>query len=279
METIFKKAELIIFDLDGTLYEDTDHFQYYAEQLMKQLPNDVQSSYLNEYEQMVAGKHIVTIGKVYDVLRDHVIKLDAINSTVIQAWTWEGEELESETIKRIYPNAISLDFDSMIAIGDGWWLPSVCARHFGAQDTQKAYVATKDYMATDQFKLTKIPGLREGLLHLKNKKNIVLVTNSEKDDVKRLLKNLDLDNVFEDVVTEARKPQFTLNQFNRLSEKYNLEPEQVISIGDNYINEIAPALKLGMQSVFIDFHEFDYPEYDGLKVKSISDLIENMIKL
>lgn len=276
MDNLFKNTELVIFDLDGTLYEDTDHFDYYAEQLKKELPEESHATFMDEYRKMEAGNHIVTIGKVYDAIRDHVLKLDPVNLMVTEAWTWEGTELDSDTIQRLYPNPISLDFDAMIAIGDGWWLPNVCARHYGAKDTQKAYVKTKDYMATDQFKLTKIPGLRQGIMKLAEKKTVVLVTNSEHDDVKRLLKNLDLEGLFDEIVTEARKPQYTKNHFSKLLEKYNTAADKAISIGDNYINEIAPAINLGMQTVFIDLYELDYPEYKGHKVKSISNIIEYM---
>lgn len=279
MINIFNTVELVIFDLDGTLYEDTDHFKYYAQLLKEELPEEVHNDYLREYGKMEAGQHIVTIGKVYDVVRDYVLKLDAISSTILQAWNWDGEELDREDVQRLYPNPITLDFDSMIAIGDGWWLPNVCARHYGAQNTQDAYVKTKEYMNTDQFHLTKIPGLREGLLHLKEKKKIVLLTNSEKDDVERLLTNLNLNGIFDDIVTEARKPQYTNRHFTNLLEKYNMPAHSGLSIGDNYLNEIAPALNLNMQTVFIDFYGLDYPEYQGVKVKSISDLINSMNEL
>ncbi|USK70604.1 HAD hydrolase-like protein [Peribacillus asahii] len=101
----------------------------------------------------------------------------------------------------------------MIAISDGWWLPNVYAKYFGIQDTQSAYVQTKNFMATDQFHLTKINGLREALIHLKEKKNIVLVTNSQKENVHRILQNLDLQDIFENIITETNKPLDTKKHF------------------------------------------------------------------
>lgn len=276
MKNIFTDIDLVIFDLDGTLYEDTEHFQYYAELLKKQLNNDVQERFMHEYEKMVAGNHIVSIGKVYDVLRDYILKIDMDFSNVLSAWTWDGQPLEIEEIKKIYQTPIQLDFDTMIAIGDGWWLPNVCARHFGVKETQEAYVKTKEYMDTTAFHLTKIPGLREGLKHLKEKKDIVLVTNSEKNDVNRILRNLDLEDIFVHIISEAKKPQYTKNHFVQLLKKFSVNPKSAMSIGDNYINEIAPAVNLGMKTVFIDFYDLDYPEYRGVKVRSISEIIEQM---
>jgi HAD superfamily hydrolase (TIGR01509 family) len=276
MDTIYQQAKLIVFDLDGTLYEDTAHFDYYAQQLKLELKKEVWADYEAEYKNMIDGQHIVSIGKAYDVVRDYVLRVDSLSLEVIQAWTWDGRELSAEERTNYYNSPISFDFDSMIAIGDGWWLPNVCARHFGVVDTQTAYHHTKEYMATDQFTLTKIPHLKSSLLHLKTKKNTVLLTNSQDDDVARLLHLLDLEGTFDHIITVARKPQHTLNHFSDLMEKYKVSPEQCLSVGDNFINEIAPAVKIGMKTILIDCYSLSYPEYQGIKVSSISDTLEAM---
>ncbi|USK72361.1 hypothetical protein [Peribacillus asahii] len=58
-----------------------------------------------------------------------------------------------------------------------------------------------------------------------------------------------------------------------------MRPEKGLSIGDNYINDIAPAINIGMQTVYIDLYESEYLEYNGRKVKSISELIKEMNSL
>ncbi|WP_158306386.1 HAD family hydrolase [Caldalkalibacillus thermarum] len=273
---VFQQAELIIFDLDGTLYEDTAHFEYYAQRLAEQIPEDQRKAYWQEYKRMEAGQHIVTIGKVYDVVRDRILELDYPTNLVKQAWTWEGKPLSEEEITRSYPSPIQCDFQSMIAIGDGWWLPNVCARHFGAKDTESAYHATKEYMASDQFQLTPVPGLREALDYLKTKKELVLVTNSQPDDVERLLTLLNLQGLFGLIITDAKKPQYTLHHFSQLLKRYHIDAARALSIGDNFINEIAPAHQLGMKTIFIDMYNLDYPGYDGCKVSSIAETVEAM---
>ena len=40
LRNVFKEAQLIIFDLDGTLYEDTSMFNHYAHELMLELDED-----------------------------------------------------------------------------------------------------------------------------------------------------------------------------------------------------------------------------------------------
>jgi len=275
LENLFQLSECIIFDLDGTLYEDTHHFQHYANLLKKGLVKKDQLKFQEDYAKMVAGDHIVKIGRVYDYVNDTILEVDSYTLKVTRAWDWNGNE--TSTVD--YTEPIQPNFDTMIAIGDGWWPPNVCARHYGHSDPQYAYNETKVFMASEHFKLSKITHLREALLHLKNKRQIVLLTNSDSEDVKRLLSLLNLQGVFAEIVTSARKPELTTEHFKNLIDKFNLKPKEALSVGDNFLNEIAPAEMLGMKSIFIDSQNMDYPQYNGLKVNSISETIEMMMSV
>lgn len=246
MKSFLEAAKLVIFDLDGTLYEDTDHFDYYADLMKEKLPEEEQQKFQHDYEAMKAGNHVVKIGKAYDVERDYVLTLDPINLEVTEVHDWNGN-----VVQYSYQQPLTFNFENMIAIGDGWWLPFVTAKHYGVEDTYTSYNQTKEYMVTDQFQLTKTPGLKQGLLELKETKKIVLCTNSDLDDVGRLLKELELDTVFEHILTSSMKPTKTEEHFKKLLAQYEVEPHEAVSIGDNFINEIAPALKLGMKAVYI----------------------------
>ncbi|MFN7251687.1 MAG: HAD family hydrolase [Anaerobacillus sp.] len=252
MELMFKEGKLFIFDLDGTLYEGTDHFDYYAKRLLLDVAIENKQAFLRDYEMMKSGNHPIKIGKAYDVIRDTVLTLDPFTLKVVKVETWHGEVWPDEQSLEVYSEHLSFDFEKMIAIGDGWWLPFVAAKHYGVQNCHDRYVETKEYMVTEQFRLEPIKGVREGLLKLKATKKIVLVTNSDIDDVGRLLKELNLDGVFEHIITSAKKPSKTEELFKHLVEQYEVDPKEVVSVGDNFINEIAPALLMGMNGIYID---------------------------
>lgn len=252
MEHIFPDGQLFIFDLDGTLYEGTDHFDYYAERLLLDVTEHSKEAFKTDYEKMKVGKHPVKIGKAYDVENDTVLTLDPFTLNVVKVETWDGEEWPDERRKEVYNGPLSFDFETMIAIGDGWWLPFAAAKHYGVKNCYPRYVETKEYMVTSEFQLEQIPGVREGLLKLKETKKIVLITNSDIDDVGRLLKELNLDGVFEHIVTSAKKPSRTIDIFQKLMEQYEVNAEEIVSVGDNFINEIAPAIQMGMKGIYID---------------------------
>lgn len=253
MNPFIEQSDVLIFDLDGTLYEDTDHFDYYGTLLQQQLPSDQKAAFTEEYEAMKSGNHAVTIGKAYDAGQDSVLTVDPMTAKATAVQDWEGTYWTAEKVREIYPDPLAFNFVDRIAVGDGWWFPYVAARHLGLdpENAYGCYTATKEYMVTDAFQLTQTPGLKEGLRALMKDKQLVLATNSEKEDVGRLLKDLDLENIFDDIVDSAEKPAATTEIFKRVMERYCTTPQQTLSIGDNFMNEIAPALSLGMKAIFI----------------------------
>ncbi|PYZ97369.1 hydrolase [Alteribacter lacisalsi] len=267
--------KLYIFDLDGTLYEGTDHFDYYAKRLALDVKEDNLESFWRDYEKSKNADHILAIGKAYDVAEDAVLTVDPMTLRVVEAHNWDGSAWTSEKVEQVYDRDIEFDFEKIVAIGDGWWLPFACAKHYGVENCYKRYVETKEYMVTDEFQLDPIPGLRDFLLRLKDQTEIVLMTNSDADDVGRLFKELDLEGVFPKVITSAKKPSLTDHYFNELKNEYNVAPSDVVSVGDNFINEIAPALLQEMKAVYISAHGNPVDHNNLVQVNRITDWVEN----
>jgi putative hydrolase of the HAD superfamily len=255
MHNILLNAKVLVFDLDGTLYDGTEHYDYYASQLEKEVDLKYQELFRNDYEQMKKNNHILSIGKVYDRKNDYVLTLDPLTLSISEIHTWDGKLVDKNQLDESYLQSISLN-DPFIPIGDGWWLPLVTSYHYGAKDVWHCYDKTKEYMSTEDFKIPHIKGLIEGLNELKNTKKLVLLTNSDRADVTRLLKILKLDHLFHLELTDGNKPLQTEQHLKKIMEDFNVLPEEVVSIGDNFINEIVPALKLGMHGVYITDQSF-----------------------
>ncbi len=267
MKHMIDEGKLLIFDLDGTLYEDTDHFDYYCRLMQKRVPDDKKEAFWNTYEDMKSGKHPVAIGKVYDIQNDASVTVDPMTLQVTKVTSFDGQEWPEDKVNKEFSGELIYDFERLIAIGDGWWLPYATAMHFGLKqaDTWECYNATKEYMVTDQFKLTKTPGLKEALVRLREEKKLVLLTNSEKEDVNRLLNELELEGIFHALYTEGEKPLKTKEKMQHILEKFEIQPHEAVSIGDNFINEIAPALLMGLNAVYIQPNRTEV-EHDNLHI-------------
>ncbi|WP_158738259.1 HAD family hydrolase [Alteribacillus sp. YIM 98480] len=272
----WNEIKTAIFDLDGTLYEDTHHFEYYAALLEEKLDKNDRNSFRKDYENMLKGKHPVAVGRVYDAVRDRVLEVDPETNRVINTWDWEGKPVTKE---EEYKEPITFDFDSMIAIGDGWWLPVAAAKHYGVQSTYDAYHKTKEFMQTEAFQFTEQPERRKALKQLRDHMKLILITNSQADDVKRLLDTLDLNGIFHEVIANAKKPVHTEEHFKKIIETEEILPNEAVSLGDNYLNDIVPAENLGMNAVLIDPQGCTTTRGHTECVQSLTDLFPTIKKL
>ncbi|ASS76174.1 hypothetical protein CIG75_15325 [Tumebacillus algifaecis] len=249
------RVQLIVYDLDGTLYEDTHHFDYYANELKKRLPEDVQAKFQAEYEAAQQDQHPLRIGRTYDANRDLI--LVQLKGDVKQVFHWDGTELPAEQVKSLYPEPVTVNLEDMFSIGDMWWVPGCMARHYGLNDagTSEAFLATREFMMGPDFHMNRIPGLVEAIAESRaGGVKQVLVTNSPEVDSTKILEKLGLLDSFDLKVFSARKPSGTKAVFARIHEQFDLPYAQFLSIGDNWVNEILPAFELGCQSVYIDPH-------------------------
>jgi putative hydrolase of the HAD superfamily len=93
------------------------------------------------------------------------------------------------------------------------------------------------------------PGLKCSLLVLKKKYRLVVLTNNNKIQTRRIIKALGLDGVFNEV--------FTFNTFNLLKpdpgilkgvlERLGARSEECLMVGDRYEVDLLPARELGMK--------------------------------
>ncbi|MGV8145937.1 MAG: HAD family hydrolase [Alkaliphilus sp.] len=267
----FKNIKVIIFDLDGTLYRDTKHFDYYANKIKEKLDNDVQEKYLTEYHQAVAGSHVVKIGSVYDSKLDLVLYLDDL--TVVKGYDWNNNKIDSSYIKEHYQEPIVIDMDRFMCIGDLWWVPSSIGKHYGltGEDTYDAFLKTRDYMMTNSYAIEPIEGLADVIKSIKEKVDIVLMTNSPEPDSMVIIEKLGLSGVFPTRIFNANKPVKTLERLDSICSKFNVEPSNILSIGDNLLNEITPIRKLGGKTIFIDFHDIASEDNADIVVTHLED--------
>lgn len=244
--------QVIVFDLDGTLYEDTHHFSYYADCLQDRLAKEKRRLFKEDYHAALSGKHPLQIGRIYDATHDLI--LVQMEGRVTQAYEWSGESCSEERVKKLYSHPITVDLDQMLSIGDLWWVPGSIARHYGLDHEQsyEAFLDTRRYMMSAEFQMHPVKGLRESMEKWKTRCNMVLMTNSPQPDSEAILQKLHLQDLFDHKVFEAQKPIRTKQHLEEIRHKYGISFTEILSVGDNWINEILPAQELGCQTLLID---------------------------
>ena len=274
------RVRAIVYDLDGTVYDDTHHFDLYARKIQSYLPADLQERYLQEYEAVVAGRHgALRVGTFYDVERDLVLEVKG--GRVRRALHWDGAEVQSPAVQSAYPEAVVPDQVKLINVGDLWWVPPTIALHYGGnrEHNRAAFLEIRELMATPAFTMNPIAGLADVVAALKGKVVQVLATNSPQPDSEAILAKIGLIDLLDRKFYSSQKPVGLPAILNQIVADYNLPMESILSVGDNLANEIAPARALGCQAVYLDPHNTADDDAADLVVRSMRAFLPTLRQL
>ncbi|MDF2629156.1 MAG: hypothetical protein K0R39_2987 [Symbiobacteriaceae bacterium] len=274
------KIRVIVYDLDGTVYDDNRHFEIYARLIQANLPEERHDAFWQDYEAVLEGRHpALHVGTFYDVPRDLV--LETKGGRVRRALHWDGTEIPPVLREQLYPGVVEPDHVNIQNVGDLWWVPSAISAHYGgdAKKGGEAFLKVRDIMADPDFTIRPIPGLAAVVESLKGKVIQVLATNSPQPDSEAILTKVGLLGHFDRHYFRSNKPMGLKLIFQELTERYGVGLENILSVGDNLVNEIAPARAMGCQTVFIDPHRLGESDDADLIVEAMTELMPRLAAL
>jgi len=205
---------------------------------------------------------VLGLGKIYDARHDLVVIPDPESDVIISATTWSGDAVGPERLAELYTGYPALPPTNMewfISLGDLWWLPLAAALHHGVsrEDGQQAFLETREFMSSGDYRLEPVPGLARCLARLRERGvRQILATNSPEESSLIILRQLGLERAFDELLFECNKPDSSRRLFGSLIQQYAPIPRALLSIGDNYTNEIVPAHELGARTLFIDSYQY-----------------------
>lgn len=264
----------ILYDLDGTLYEDDRHFELYAREVQARLPAPLREPFWSDWQAASTATHpALRVGTFYDAVRDLV--LYPRDGQVVRALHWDGSELPPIVCRQLYPDRVEPDHERLINVGDLWWVPAAVSAHHGG-DPQKqveAFLTIRDRMSAPDFEVRPIQGLQETVAALRGRVHQVLVTNSPQPDSEAILAKVGLLGLLDRCFFRSNKPAGLRPILAEICQTYGIEPHQILSIGDNLVNEVAPSMAMGCQTILIDPHGIGRPGEADLIVASMSELL------
>ncbi|MGH2512163.1 MAG: HAD family hydrolase [Candidatus Limnocylindrales bacterium] len=136
---------------------------------------------------------------------------------------------------------------------DGWAAVAKFVAEYGAtlEQRQRAFHATRARIAAGEFHLDVPAGLPEFLAWSRASCAIVLASNSPVSSVLPVLEQLGLVALFDAITCDARKPAGLQALGPAWANQYVLEPNRIMSIGDHYPNDIAPAHAAGWSTTYL----------------------------
>lgn len=141
-----------------------------------------------------------------------------------------------------------------VEAADGWEAAVLLAG--GARGASRAFAEpfarTRAFMLTDACELEVPDGLVELLERSAGTARRVLVSNTPSYGVMPLLNRLGLAERLDEIVCDAAKPHRFAERLAAYAEIEGLQPRAVLSIGDHFVNDIAPALEAGCATAYVD---------------------------
>lgn len=124
-----------------------------------------------------------------------------------------------------------------------------------ASQLTRAYVASRERLEAGEGQMAAPKGLVDVLQQVRsNGVHVVLLTNAPEVGALSWLEREGLMDCIDVVETDAGKPRNMQRHLRRLLREHGDSscPEQLLSIGDVWANDIAPALELGAHGFYID---------------------------
>ncbi|MCM3669693.1 HAD hydrolase-like protein [Mesobacillus maritimus] len=262
-----KEIKAIIFDMDGTLYQEDTFLGRYLTYLLEDSCSEREiESVIKAAYKILNGEHFVSLDHFYDLNRNHFCTHKDLVPD--HAFSWEGQRLQQN----------NTEYSDLFYVGDPWSIALVFAKKYGVsvEVGMNAFKRVRAEMLTPEFAIPRDERLIQALKHL-DVDTKILITNSPFESGEVFLEYLDVLPYFNQTIYDGKKPKGIETIMNDLIEK-GYQPEEILSIGDNPFNDLHPARKRGARTVLIsDYHRADSTPWD-YQVRNIDELASFLLK-
>lgn len=99
-------------------------------------------------------------------------------------------------------------------------------------------------------------GVVQWLNEVKGKYKLFILTVAGRDDVMPVLQKVGIDKEFEEIITRDElktwgMSKMSIEVYERLCDKHQLNPEECVMVGDSFIMDILPAKAAGLKTVLL----------------------------
>ncbi len=265
---MFENIQTIIFDLDGTLYQDDNYHKYYLHNLLENTGReDWESSFIDFVESVLKGEHL----KMNAFYLSDKLETDDLSHYFCQ--------LEESLVEDVsYHQA--LKSSNLIYLGDLWAVLNLLGKTSGMLEVKNGYEVFKATRKDMEAYATKgDEKLLDALLQAKEQYQTMLFSNTDEFLGSSYLTILGFQEAFTHIVYQADKPRDFLLNLEKLDPDIIKKPESILSIGDHGYNDLMPLQSIGGRTVWINpYKGINEPTYD-LQLNSINELTMFLNKL
>ncbi len=235
--------QTILFDLDGTSYQDHTFYREYFEVLGKEMTLPIhKQECITFVEEVIAGKHI-HMNTFYDIRDVHVSSMqELIDLLPSLQYTGDIRSLSFEESKKY------------IYMGDLWSVIILLANvfRFSREACDRTFKKTRERMVKH---VQENHELKQVLLALKKKYTLILCSNTYEASAVPFVKALGLYDCFHYRHYATNKPYGLTEALESYLPNWKKQASSLLSIGDHWFNDLKIVESLGGQTMLIQPYE------------------------
>lgn len=255
------EIKTIVFDLDGTIYQNLSFHRDYLRFLVEGTEREAW------YEELVAFAQDVFAGR--RLVMNAFYRNDRIEADTPQAYfrlleQAHAPELYMEDLppKHLYTY-----------LGDAWALVTFIGLTLGLLAGGRSnliYERTRKKMEADGVRGNQ--ALREAILEVGKRYDTVLLSNSHEATAREFLRQLGFEGLFDRESFSADKPYGLIRALKEQVPHAIEQPETVLAIGDHVFNDLAPLKALGCRTLWVNPYEGIHEPPHDESVKTMDEL-------
>lgn len=235
------EIETVVFDLDGTVYQNTVFHRDYLHFLVEGTPYECWQQRLVEFAEQVYGGRRLQMNCFYRLRRLECRTpedfFDGLEQCLCPPLTYR------EALPR----------QDILYLGDAWAVLILIGKSLGLLDggrNEDVFRRTRRKMEQDG--IVGCPALAEEIRRLARRRRVVLLSNSYRDTVEEFLRQLGMEDTFPTLCCSANKPADMIRTLYRAVPAAAENPRGMVSIGDNAFNDLMPVAELGGRTVWLN---------------------------
>lgn len=231
---MFSNIKTIVFDLDGTIYQDVFFYKKYIHFL-------VENTKYSDWEKEI----VAFCDKVFN---GEKLKMNDNYKVITKEFTSSGEffiALEDSHCTSVGKDTINL--------GDAWSVMTLIGQTLGLYSEGRGdeiFAKTRKSMVEEG--LVSDRKLYETIKKIGKKYNVILLSNSYESTAKEFLNNINYEDAFTKIGFSSIKPHGMIEALNKVCPQALNEPETIMTIGDHAFNDLEPLAAKGAKTIWIN---------------------------
>lgn len=270
--------EVIIFDLDGTLYQDERFIgRYLALGLKGSTEEGKLSHYLSTVFQVLHGEQKMKLGYFYDTDTDLVFHIKG--QSVVSGFDLSGTQVPPEHLEKVKR---TLKPENLRYLGDPWSVVGMVLNHANIPESRReeAFYRVREEMLTHpSYRIQGTDPLYQRIGAMTWLKKKIVMTNTPESSGLPFVRHLGLERIFDRIYFGSGKPAGMKRAAKELIEELNLKPSQILTIGDHPWNDLAPIKELGGYAVYLSPYPNGGERFWDLHLKDLHELNDLLSQL